>query len=459
MELSSLCHTFRREGVVALYNALNHSVRYFSEKQWEERVREWTSISSPGEATSASQEDFSLMVEEGFFLTEAEVSRQTRNMLEDYTVPCINVLYLLLVEGCNLACSYCMIENSFESRQSVNPMSWDLAKRGIDLYVHLLARAGNTVLANRGKLVNFYGGEPLLNRFVFEQSVCYLQELCEKGQLPDDLRMSVVTNGTIMDEALARFIAVNNVEIGVSIDGPSIIHDRNRTFRNRKGSHHLAVRTFKMLQEAGANVGVSCTVSPQTVDDLPDIFRWLLDEVGVTALGFNPIIESPGYQVNMVDYPERVAQSLIACYDIARQRGVFEDRMLRKVKAFVHGYFYDRDCSAIGRQVTIGPNGTIGICPTYYPSGKYFVPFTDDFDPFGHPIWNEWLGRMPLNILECAGCEALGICGGGCPFNADIRGGSIWKRDDFFCAHAKATLEWLVWDLYVQMNTPTLSEG
>ncbi len=52
---------------------------------------------------------------------------------------------------------------------------------------------------------------------------------------------------------------------------------------------------------------------------------------------------------------------------------------------------------------------------------------------------------------KCCYCPALGICGGGCGFNAFVRHGSIHEIDDTFCSHSLYTLEWLIWDLYEQM--------
>ena len=144
---------------------------------------------------------------------------------------------------------------------------------------------------------------------------------------------------------------------------------------------------------------------------------------------------------------------MIECYKIARRVGLYEGRMMRKIKAFVGQYFYDRDCSAVGRQIVVGPKGEIGTCAAFYKSGEYFVRPGEElkgFDPYGHPYWQEWSRRMPLNFPECLKCPALGICGGGCPYNAWVRHGSIWEIDDFFCPHALKTLEWLVWDLYDQ---------
>lgn len=58
--------------------------------------------------------------------------------------------------------------------------------------------------------------------------------------------------------------------------------------------------------------------------------------------------------------------------------------------------------------------------------------------------------RSPLNMPECQDCPALGICGGGCPYQSELEMGSIWALDKRFCIHAKMTLEWLIWDLFKQ---------
>ena len=47
----------------------------------------------------------------------------------------------------------------------------------------------------------------------------------------------------------------------------------------------------------------------------------------------------------------------------------------------------------------------------------------------------------------CRDCIALSVCGGGCPYSADLRHGSIWALDDVFCVHATATVEFLLKNL------------
>ncbi|MFH0856760.1 MAG: SPASM domain-containing protein, partial [bacterium] len=84
----------------------------------------------------------------------------------------------------------------------------------------------------------------------------------------------------------------------------------------------------------------------------------------------------------------------------------------------------------------------------YSGTGKFFIDPDDGFNPYEHPFWTEWSKRSPFNMSQCKYCEALTICGGGCPHNADLNNGSIWEVDASFCIHAKETLQWLIWDLY-----------
>lgn len=57
-----------------------------------------------------------------------------------------------------------------------------------------------------------------------------------------------------------------------------------------------------------------------------------------------------------------------------------------------------------------------------------------------------------LDMEQCFLCPALGICGGGCPASIELASGSMWEIDKRICPHSIKTLEWLIWDLYEQME-------
>ena len=155
---------------------------------------------------------------------------------------------------------------------------------------------------------------------------------------------------------------------------------------------------------------------------------------------------------NPKEYGVKVATKLVDCFIIARENGVYEDRFMRKVRAFVNGDFYFSDCGGCGMQIVVAPNGQIGPCHGFCGTREFFVDPKENFDPRKHPFWIEWRSRSPINIEECLDCIALANCGGGCPHNSAVKEGSIWAIDRVFCEHSKAAVNFLIRDLFKQRS-------
>ena len=117
------------------------------------------------------------------------------------------------------------------------------------------------------------------------------------------------------------------------------------------------------------------------------------------------------------------------------------------------------DCAGCGGEIAVAPGGEIGVCHGAVGAKDYFVPLTPQLDPHVHPYWLEWRSRSPFNMPECIDCVALGICGGGCPYEAFLQKGSIWALDERFCVHAKITLKFLIQDLYEKMTIQPNSQN
>jgi uncharacterized protein len=111
-------------------------------------------------------------------------------------------------------------------------------------------------------------------------------------------------------------------------------------------------------------------------------------------------------------------------------------------------------CGGCGKQIVISPTGEIGICHEGLGERRTFIgSLNEDFDFQTNPHVQKWAYRSPATMPECVDCPALGMCGGGCPYGAMLRYGSIHDIDKRFCVHSKDTLEWLVWDLYDKVMT------
>lgn len=453
LRFSRFVHFLEKSGVIAVFHILSRKV-IFVKKEDIKSIKNALLSESPS-GTVAEALDY--LKENRFIIPTDEDEINELKLLRQAILqrPAIDTLYLLLTDNCNFACSYCFFEGSYKnSKKKSTNMPKELALASIRKFADYLKKVYEYPdFQPKETSVVFYGGEPLINSGLFFVAVEEIMRLKKANKFPQNLAINVNTNGSLINHKIASFCAKNNIEIDVSLDGYQSAHDACRIWRgNNHGTFQDVMKGIAILKEVGVKTCISCTVSEANVNELPKIFNWFLDGVGVNNVGFNPLLNSYQYKINDPDYPWKVANAMIECFKIARERGIYEARMMRKVRAFIEGTIYDRDCCGCGKQVVILPNGKVGVCHAYSGTTRFFVDPDEKFDPFKHPFWNEWSQRSPINMPQCSNCEALTICGGGCPHNADINKGSIWELDDHFCIHAKETLRWLIWDLYEKMK-------
>lgn len=451
LKFSKFVHFFDRDGIVAIFHALSREIVFMDKAS----LVDLRGCLLGGIFTDIQADAITQFKENGLIVfadvDESESIKPFQKSILQH--PSIDTMYLLLTDQCNFACSYCFFEGSYKDvkEKTVN-MTSEMAIASIRQFAEYFKRAcGYTDFVPYEPNIVFYGGEPLINAEVFCVAVEEIARLKKAGDLPHNLLMNINTNGSLITSELASFCAEHDIEVDVSLDGYEAIHDACRVWHGSdKGTFADVMRGIAILKDHGAKTCISCTVSESNVKELPEIFKWFLDVVGISNIGFNPLLNSHGYKINDPDYSSKITQAMIECFKISRERGAHEERMMRKVSAFVDGTVYDRDCCGCGKQIVVMPNGKIGVCHAYSGTGEFFVNQGNDLNPFEHPFWKEWSKRSPINMPQCYDCEALTICGGGCPHNAEVNKGSIWELDENFCVHAKETLSWLIWDLYNQ---------
>jgi len=446
LRFSKFAHPYCKDGIVALYHSLTHDVLYLDKRIHDLVTEKIGSKILPQESTI-----FCELIKHGLLVSsnfneDAIINKIRKRFLGK---PSIGILYLLLTDICNLKCKYCFIENAIPENHAFTLMDEKIALNGIKYFAELLKKNPVDRKIEKPQII-FYGGEPLLNQSVFLASLNEITKLKNTGLLPENTAIILLTNGTKINQKILKAIIKNKVSVSLSLDGHSKEHDANRIFLNGKGTYKRVMASLKKLKEAGANVCISCTVSPDNVDRLVPIFNWLIHNLKFKNLGFNMLLDLPQFSQTNQEYMEQVTNKLIECYKIARLYGVYEDRIMRKVKTFVKKNLYLADCGGYGNQIVISPTGKIGPCHAYASTLENFSGDIKsmEFNPYNDPIFVQWSKRSPFNISECLNCEAIGICGGGCAYNASLKTGDIWKVDTNFCIHSKKILEWLIWDLY-----------
>lgn len=441
MRLSRFVHAIPvSNNIVALYHSLNIKTVFVSSKflgqvdALDKNNASVVNLCNSGILIESSDEDDNLS------------DRAIKSLL---SLPSsVSVMYLLLTDACNLACDYCFVENQIPKDQNRIFMSVELVKKSVDFFTKAIGRHQKNF--ENKKTIIFYGGEPLMNKNVFMEAVRYIVDLKREGVLPKLLSINLVSNGLFFTPELADFVREHSVNVSISLDGDEVATNLHRRDFNGEPVFDRVMEKIKLLKSKGISVGISCTINEETIKKQKEIIDFLIDIIGVKSLGFN--ILARGHSIKLKDnYETRAAEFIINSYKVFREKGIFEDRIMRKINSFSSQKIHPYDCAASGgRQIVVAPDGQVGICHGYIGSRKHFVGTVFDNELIVEETltYKEWKKRSPIIMEQCQSCVALGICGGGCPCDAEISKGSIWELDERFCIHAKITIDWIIKDLW-----------
>jgi len=183
---------------------------------------------------------------------------------------------------CNLDCTYCF----FLSKDTLYP--GDRLRMEADT---LRAYLTQMIAAQPDGPVNvaWQGGEPtLMGLDFYREALSIVTEVARPGQT---IEHTMQTNGTLLDESWADFLAEHHVLVGLSIDGRPDDHDRFRVWKDGRGSHGDVLRAWDLLRRHGVECNVLCSLSAANVRHPLETYRYLRDELGARHIQFIPIVE------------------------------------------------------------------------------------------------------------------------------------------------------------------------
>ena len=107
---------------------------------------------------------------------------------------------------------------------------------------------------------------------------------------------SIQTNGTLINDEWCRLFHEFDVGIGVSIDGPRELHDRNRKTRSGRGTFDKTLAGIHCLKANGMPFHVLSVLSSASLDMPEELLAFYLSE-GIDKICFN-VEESEGSHVS-----------------------------------------------------------------------------------------------------------------------------------------------------------------
>ena len=163
---------------------------------------------------------------------------------------------------CDLACDYCYMYTMVDQSWRNQPIR--MSATTIDQATARIAEHAATHSLQRLRVI-LHGGEPLLAGPVLLRRVVRRLEI----ELPSEISVSVSlqTNGIHLTESTLRLLDELDIQVGVSLDGDSVDHDRHRRRFDGRGSHAAVVAGLRRLSEANNRHlfrGLLCTIDLQS---------------------------------------------------------------------------------------------------------------------------------------------------------------------------------------------------
>ncbi|MFC1591889.1 PqqD family peptide modification chaperone [Thermodesulfobacteriota bacterium] len=175
-------------------------------------------------------------------------------------------VFLHITSKCNLHCKHCYYQAG-----AAAPLA-DLDDAVILSFLEAFVLAGGTQ-------ISLSGGETFLRLEL-------VKEILERWP---QARFTILTNGTLIDDALAAYLADKNVHLQISIDGSTAeIHDGIRG----PGSFQAALAGIAVLLRHGFSqrLNICTTVMKQNFDDAHNIIS-LARRIGVKMVRFIPLLK------------------------------------------------------------------------------------------------------------------------------------------------------------------------
>ncbi|MBQ3503139.1 MAG: 4Fe-4S cluster-binding domain-containing protein [Oscillospiraceae bacterium] len=284
---------------------------------------------------------------------------------------------------CNARCFYC-----YEMGRSRIAMSAETAKKVV---YYIQDHCGGEKVK-----LNWYGGEPLLNKGVID-IIC--QGLAKTGI---EYTSSAISNGYLFNKETVEN-AVNNwnlKRVQITLDGTEAVYNKIKGFIYRENSpYRVVLDNIGYLLDASVRVSVRMNMDMHNAEDLlllvEELARRFEGKEGLSVYTHHIFKwNEPMAQLHSEEEWEkrdavmcRLNEKIQQC-DLADRRGI--SKTLKQ-----------NHCMAdSGSAVTVLPDGNIGACDHF--SEDEFIGHIDR-EGFDQAVVDSWKERIP-EIPECAEC-------------------------------------------------------
>ncbi len=345
---------------------------------------------------------------------------------------------------CNLDCDYCYLPDR-DNRQRMQRETLDAIGQRV---------LANPITSDPVTIV-WHAGEPMtLPPDWYEAAFSRLAAAAPERKI----QHSFQTNAVGVKEAWIDLWKRWDVVIGISLDGPSDLHDRHRKTRRGRGSYALTMRGIEKLQNHKFPFHIISVLTADSLRDPDCMFDFYLAH-RLRNICFNVEEVEGGNQTSSLKGPEfEDAYKRFLGRFVERSRalpGPFHCREIDGVNRLIAASVETRRHNPQVRPLEIISIAVDGKMSTFSPEFLGVkAPAFNDFvfadvhadgpeAMFSHPAFQRLYGDIAAGVEACRqSCTYFDVCGGGAPSNKYFELGSCRGTETFYCRLTRqATLE------------------
>ncbi|AWR95755.1 radical SAM/SPASM domain-containing protein [Acidianus brierleyi] len=285
----------------------------------------------------------------------------------------ITEITLNVSSDCNLACRYCFASAGHYSYSKLENMNFEDTKKAIDEIINKYNYNDSRLL------VKFFGGEPILNFKLIEKVVNYFKELKENNKIKYLPKYIIITNLTLVNDKIIKFLNKNKFDIVVSLDGPENINDKARIFRNNLGTFKIIDKNLqKLIKDIDIDhITIEAVYSPIHLEQnisMLFIYKFFYNKYGIYNVAISPLTKvGQGNEFLKMFSDDLLRLYEEKIYDMAFELGRYmaylfaEGAKIMEIYNFIKKIIINKrslnsHCTAGFNNVTIMPNGDIYPC-------------------------------------------------------------------------------------------------
>ena len=343
---------------------------------------------------------------------------------------------------CNMSCDYCFYLEKETIYGKQMPMRMDDATLRQYIRQQVKAQARLPELS-----FTWQGGEPTLGGLDFFKTIVKYQKRYSHGK---PVQNSIQTNGLLIDDRWAGFLAEHQFLVGISIDGPEHLHDRYRVSKGRKPTFKRVMAAIERMSKHQVEFNTLTVINDHNCDHGLEVYRFL-KSIGSDFHQYIPIVELMesdariDEQAAQLIFPVQRKNNVMTTFSVpgsvagvAEMTGygkfmteVFDEwvkqdvgqiyvRLFETVLAQTLGYppsicIFQKTC---GNALVLEQNGDLYPCDHFVYEDLKLGNINNDYAiDLAKSNKQQSFGNSKETTLTdmCRRCEFLELCNGGCP--------------------------------------------